>query len=201
MCAMDERVLELTLPVYCTFLVGLPTTRDAFNASLALGGRGYAAGVLGGWRQYDALFMDNLRMLERLARRLDIAVVREADCQALYKAFQNTDRPIVILMSHTSKDAFEMNGVLLDQRQLLEAVPTSFTGVFDICACEPEKLAKELVASRGDCLIRFLPGKVDPTVWFLYFQSLFRILHMARHSYLSASEEVTLSLVNFGRSS
>lgn len=201
MPAMDERVVGMTLPRHCTILVGLPTTREGYNASRSLNGRGYAENFLGGWRQYEHQFVDNLRMLSHLAEQLGIDFVDRADCTALLSAFDNAARPIVILISHTSQTAFEMNGALIDQRQMLATVPVGFSGVFDICACQPNELATELVSARRECMIRFLPIKVDPVTWLLYFQSLFRLLHMGRHSYLAASEAVTLSLIHFARTS
>ncbi|NHZ91033.1 hypothetical protein F2P45_18705 [Massilia sp. CCM 8733] len=199
MAATDERVVQLTMPGNCTFLVGLPTTREGFNASRALDGRGYATNFLGGWPQYQVQFVDNLRMLSHLAMRLGIDFVEQTDCGALRAAFDNPDRPIVILMSHTSQGAFEMNGKLIDQRQMLNTVPVGFSGVFDIFACEPNELAEELVSTRRDCLIRFLPRNVDPISWLVYFQSVFRLLYIGQHSYLSASEAVTIALINHAR--
>jgi uncharacterized membrane protein len=40
---------------------------------------------------------------------------------------------------------------------------------------------------------------VDPISWLLYFQSLFILLQQGRYSYLKASEEITIALLNYAR--
>lgn len=199
MPAPDPKVVRMTRPDHCSMLVGLPMTREGFDASRALAGRGYAARFLGGWSQYKVQLVHNMRRLSSVAVSLGIRYEACANCARLHEFLADISRPIVILVSHTSDGEIEMDGSFIGQERILEAVPANFAGVFDICACEPNELATALVAAKPCCLIRFLPQKVDPISWLLYFEAVFRLLNTERYSYLKASEEVTVSLLRQAR--
>lgn len=192
------RVAELAqpavLPAHCTVVIGLPCTRRGFEHSMRASDEAYARQYPGGWDQYLVQWLAPMNQFARAAQSLGVNLVQEVSPATFKASFLRPDLAVLVLMSHWSADAVEMDGGFTSVRDLVDMVPDRFDGVLDLCICHPDGLAAALVREKPACLVRFKPRTVSPLWWLHYFEGLFRMLASGKFTYVQAYELINLEL-------
>ncbi len=115
--------------------------------------------------------------------------MRLIDLPALFEA-----HAAVVLFSHWADDAVEFADGLVPGARVVDAVPVSFTGVFDLCVCHPMSLVNRLNELRPNCIVKHSAKPAIPLYWLYFYRMLFGGLR--RHpTYVTALDEVVQAIL------
>src|SRR5262249_35005078 len=131
--SVTERV---TLPSDCILAFGVPTSEEGFYLSAADPGREYSGQYLGGWPQYDELFVSQVRRYAKRYTALGVQVVhglRSVDVTGLFAKVS-----VVTLFTHWGSSGVELCDGMLSPYGLIKLIPEEFSGVLDLCVCHPD---------------------------------------------------------------
>jgi hypothetical protein len=189
---MEIMTREIVTPRQCTLGIGIPTSESDFAAAVKRSSAGFASMYVGGWPQYSNEVVRDLASLMNTAERRGIRLRRTVTRRTLSDLFADPLRPVVFIVGHWDKDvwAIELSDGLVPIHDFVAAVPDSFRGIIDFCACDPEPLMAVLRRDRTRCVVRHTSRDSTPYVWTAFYSVLIGVLASESRTYLQAVEEV-----------
>lgn len=181
-------------PDRCVIGVGIPTSKAAFEAAIARGGRRFADQFLGGWVQYREQWIFRWWKFTAGIAPLGVEIVTDLTL-ARFKSMLLKGRDVVVLLSHWDGDRVEFADGFAGYSQVAQTIPPQFTGILDLGVCHPDALVCEILRTRPGCLARYIPERVKPDLLLLFYQALFVLLKEGTRTYAEALKELTLGLV------
>jgi hypothetical protein len=188
---------KIVKPEDCVLCFGIPTTGDEFLRKLECSDSGFASLFSKkyghgpqGLNGYRREFLEDLEEIEPVLVNLDLQVVHETQLQDLRRLLCESNYDVVIVFSHWEKNAIELADGFAQTTVLLDQIPQSFSGIIDLCVCNPEPLTTELRLSHPNVLIRYSKGKAKPYFWLYFYRVLFEHLKQQNVTYLKAVEDV-----------
>jgi len=158
----------------------------------------FVKGFLGGWPQYDHLFVSIFDQVAPILREWKVTIIEGLDLTTLGTSFSGCF-DVVILFAHWRGDAVEFFGGFADPDTFLQRVPNEFTGLIDLCVCHPPELVRALLSRRPNCLIKFITTEATPGFWLYFYLALFKHLHDDNDTYLGGLEKAVKSFIGEGR--
>jgi hypothetical protein len=185
---------QLVTPRNCSLAVGIPCSREEFDRAVGALNDSFAkAFAISGWPRYRSQVIEDLQRLFTIARELDVSVTSRVTRELLANLFCDSERPIVILVSHWDKTelALELADGFASVDEFVAAVSPHFRGILDFCSCRPIALVKSLRINRPNCLVRYAHHRDStPYIWIAFYSVLLRHLAHGSRTYLQALEEV-----------
>ena len=175
-------------PRECAIAFGIPTSREGFVASRSASARSFARQFHGGWAQYEALFLADLRRIEPGLKRRGTYIAHEVTLDGFGTLF--ADHPVVVLFSHWAGDAVEFRSGFATPNAIVGAIPPSYSGLLDLCVCHPGALVAAVLRKRPGCLVRWIEREALPHYWLRFYDVLMGRLAAGNISYLEALEQV-----------
>jgi hypothetical protein len=173
-------------PSDCILAFGIPTSEGAFRADRARNDKDFA-GLFSSWARYDNEFVDHLTTIEPMFRGLGVRVVHQLSLSRFGELLNTAE--VFILFSHWLDNRIELSDGLRDVIDVVNAVPSNYEKILDLCVCRSEPLVGALRAGRPKCLIRYVAEQsVIPRYWLFFFLVVFKYLNSRQASYLEAVE-------------
>jgi hypothetical protein len=100
-------------------------------------------------------------------------------------------KPVVIIFSHWDSNCIEMNGLMFDDIAFCKLIPENFSGIIDICACQPKDHLVVSVKNRSpEATVKCTLTKITPAIWIEIICLTLYLLHKHKLNYREASELV-----------
>ncbi len=102
-------------------------------------------------------------------------------------------KDLVVLFTHGYKDHIEIDNQMIPVDRLLDCIPESFSGVFELCVCNPDALGFNIKRERKNCFVSYRLTDLTPIIWLTFYANLFKYIKEnqgnRRSSYLQAFVE------------
>src|SRR5205823_4435783 len=106
--------------------------------------------------------------------------------------------PVTILCSHWREQHIEFADGMHHADEILTQVPRDFSAILDLTICHPTSMARELQATRPEGLVKFTTSVATPSIWFAFYQLVFRVLVFGDRTYLDALQTARQLLLEGG---
>jgi hypothetical protein len=182
---------------YC-IAFGIPTTREEFLCSLSAPDSDYAGRWLGGWSQYQAQFIADLKTVTPDLECAGVSLVRGLRVDQLSNLFLH--RRVVVLFSHWAGDKVEFFDGMASVEQILAEIPPAYDGVLDLCVCHPMALVEKLLAHRPAYFVKYVRQEAAPHYWLYFYRDMFSYMATYDSDYLKAFEAISKAHIALSRS-
>jgi hypothetical protein len=179
---------RLLRPADCVLASAVPLTRTAFEADRADGSGMEFARQAATWGQYRHEIVDPWEAVAPRVAARGARVVSGATASDITALLLDESVQVMILMAHSVGDGLELRGGPMTAEELVHAIPARFTGILDLCACRPLRLAEVLDARRPQVLVKLIPRQATPAVWLFLYLLVFEILSRSSITYVEALE-------------
>jgi hypothetical protein len=180
---------KLIKPQDCVVAVCIPTTRAAHvNALNNPENRDFVPNLGKEWLLYSRDVIAYTSRLLPEIEKLGVTVLYDVTLPTLNKLLSDSSYRIFVLIAHWKDDAVEFADGLENISAIVDAVPTDFDGILDLCVCHPVSLALKLRETRPNCVVRFTNAESTPALWLYYFLALFKKLQLEEITYMAAHE-------------
>lgn len=180
-------------PSNCEILIGIPIDEESRIVSHS------SQFQMNFVNQYFQIDLNNRLFIKKVVRPAEkflinmrnhgVNVTKNATLADLKQAFRREGCSAVILITHCSHEQLELHDGMFSPVEICDIIPTSFSGVFDITACEPSAHAM-MVRNRSQCRIAWRKSKLEPASWFFFYYALFKLLSVKEMDYAEAAYEV-----------
>jgi len=143
------------------------------------------------WKEYHNQIIFHLDIVKPKITNFGTEVHDELTLSGFGKLFQDNKFDVIILFSHWKEDAVEFDDGLAKTDAILEQVPKEFSGIIDLCVCNPKNLRIQLDLLRPNCIVKFSEQNIKiPFFWLYFYQELFRYLEQNKTNYLEAVDTI-----------
>jgi hypothetical protein len=164
--------------------LGLPVTKTAFYESQGRPTSDYTKRFWH-WPAYRRGFVEEYEAFRPLLTALKVAVIEDATFEQFIDVWAEGIQA-VILFPHWTRDGVEYRNGPMSVSKIVDAIPASFVGTFDLCVCHPQALVKECDRQRPRLLTRAIWEEAEPNFWCMFYRALFAILSSGDYSYPEA---------------
>lgn len=195
---------RIVKPENCVLAFGIPTSKEEFTESRKRGNRRFAslfdrrfgAEAL---KEYRIQFLNDLERLEPVLKDLGLHMEHGITLRDLRTQFHGNKYDVVVVFTHSEGEALELTDGFADASAILHQVPQSFSGIIDLCVCNPVAIALELRCNRPNLLIRYSKTELEPYFWLYFYRVLFQYLKEQDITYLKAVEDVTFGFLKIAK--
>jgi hypothetical protein len=132
-------------------------------------------------------------------KRYGCLIVPKATTADIQRAFE---KDVVIIFSHWAAQHLEVNGTLVGDETICDLVPAHYSGIIDICACQPDDhLVVGIKKKSPGATVKCTLTKITPAYWIEIIQLTLHLLHKHRLNYREASQLVIRQLFRHYHSS
>ena len=184
-------------PNECVIAVGIPTTSDEFVSAIAqreANYRDFACGhEFGGLIGYQHEVIRPFARCRARLERFGVSIQPAATVQALASLFASHRFKVIVLLTHFIDGDVELFDGMIHIDAVSEQVPPDFSGIIDLCMCEPMKLVARIKQRAPDSMVGFASARLTPKLWFSFYGDLFSLLRSRDLSYVEAIEKMCLT--------
>ncbi len=184
-------------PRDCTLAFGIPISISEYRNNVRSPvARDFSARYAKNEREYRWAMVDDVDLILPAIERLGVRVEREVSLERFGRLLDERADSAVILFSHWHADQVEFADGLQSVSKVVDAVPTTFQGIFDLSVCHPINLVVRLRAERPYiAMIRFTSVSTTPRLWLLFYLALFKTLAENQSSYVEALDQTLAEVV------
>lgn len=175
-------------PSDCTIAFGIPTSAveyEQHRANPAI--HDFASKVSGNLRDYRWAVLRRTDRLLPAIRARGATVATNLSLGDFSVRLNNSQRSVFILVSHWLSDRIEFADGLAPIDRVIDAIPSAFTGILDLCVCHPDSLVKRIRRERPNIgLICWTSAEAMLVLWLHFYLALFAELAAGQKTYLEA---------------
>ena len=186
---VSERIIK---PSDCIVAFGIPTTQEEYlDAVDDPESRDFLTNPMNRpWGKYHRDFVCHLESiaphLEAMGTRIKYGT-RLGDLKEF--CYDDAIR-VIVLFSHRNGGTIEFFDGMATASDILALIPMDFSGMIDLCVCNPEELYLRLKHERVDCVVKRIEVDATPGLWLYFYHALFKVLREADTTYTHALETV-----------
>ncbi|HUC81042.1 MAG TPA: hypothetical protein VMR70_09005 [Flavisolibacter sp.] len=182
-------------PQDCTLLIGIPSKMKDYDL--------YKEGLL----ESDFLkrcCSNRLKFFNEVVEPVQQALpnIKKYGCHVVQTVreedfVQAFDKKVVIVFSHWDQNNLEVNGRMIPDNLFCQYIPTGYSGIIDICACQPEDHLVVCIKNRAPAAtIKCTLTKITPAFWIEIIELTLLLLRRYKLNYREASMQVITQIFN-----
>ena len=180
---ITEKIIK---PSRCVLAFGIPTCKKDFFEDQKSDNKDFAKLFKKNWSLYYDQVIFYLEQLEQQISQPGATIIKKLTLSNFGQLLSNKKFDVVILFSHWKENSVEFYDGLQTTSKIINEVPTEFSGIIDLCVCNPKELRIALDIERPNCVVKFADKEELPFFWLNFYRILFKYLQQKNKNYIEA---------------